>query len=349
MRVIFAAAILLLYAGPAISEPEYSSSVPGSHYLSDGRSFASLSEIESSRIGSELGEAAATEATDLNGQSPAAAAGDDTPASVKPALPSRRDADTAPTVPLDQLCDALFTSAQNNDLPVAFFANLIWQESRLRDDAVSSKGALGIAQFMPRVAVEAGLINPFDPLQALPASAHLLRELRDQFGNLGYVAAAYNAGAKRVSEWLERRRTLPRETRGYVMNITGRSVEQWQKAPPADADLRFTRHLPCRDLPAFAELEQAQLQQAELDPVQTQQAQAATEEVPESPPVRDAKAALSGRRTEHPKHERISEAKRKRGRLASKPSRTAEREHDRNRHEAKDRGHGALHGRHRRA
>ncbi len=94
-------------------------------------------------------------------------------------------------------------------MPVPFFANLIWQESRLRDDAVSRKGALGIAQFMPETAAETGLDNPFDPLQAIPASARFLRELRMQFGNLGFVAAAYNAGAHRVTEWLEHRGSLP--------------------------------------------------------------------------------------------------------------------------------------------
>ena len=126
---------------------------------------------------------------------------------------------------LDDLCNALYTSAQDNDLPVAFFANLIWQESRLRDDAVSRKGALGIAQFMPETAAETGLDNPFDPLQAIPASARFLRELRQQFGNLGFVAAAYNAGAHRVVEWLKHRGSLPRETRGYVARVTGLSVE----------------------------------------------------------------------------------------------------------------------------
>ncbi len=105
------------------------------------------------------------------------------------------DADTAAPVSVGDLCQALLTSAQDNDLPVAFFANLLWQESGLRDDIVSSKGAMGIAQFMPEVAVEKGLDDPFDPLQAIPASARLLRELREQFGNLGFVAAAYNAGA----------------------------------------------------------------------------------------------------------------------------------------------------------
>ena len=107
-------------------------------------------------------------------------------------------------ISLGELCNALLTSAQDNDLPVPFFANLIWQESGLQKDAVSAKGAMGIAQFMPETAAESGLGDPFDPLQAISASARLLRELRGQFGNLGFAAAAYNAGARRVSEWLER-------------------------------------------------------------------------------------------------------------------------------------------------
>jgi hypothetical protein len=122
---------------------------------------------------------------------------------------------------------------------------------------------LGIAQFMPETAVEKGLDDPFDPLKAIPASARLLRELRQQFGNLGFVAAAYNAGPRRVSQWLERHRKLPRETVGYVAHVTGRSVDQWRKTPPDDEALKFVHRLPCRDLPAFAELEQEQQAQAE--------------------------------------------------------------------------------------
>ncbi len=166
---------------------------------------------------------------------------------------------------LDDLCNALYTSAQDNDLPVPFFANLIWQESRLRDDAVSRKGALGIAQFMPETAAENGLDNPFDPLQAIPASARFLRELRLQFGNLGFVAAAYNAGAHRVTEWLEHRGSLPRETRDYVVRVTGLSVDAWRSMPVNDDALTFVQHLPCRSLPAFASMEQAQSEQAQVD------------------------------------------------------------------------------------
>jgi hypothetical protein len=348
MRAILAAAILFCVA-QAAAEPEYPLS-PGSSDLDGGRSPASLVEIGSPRIRGELEQAAAAEVADLHEPStasPAPAAPAANPDAPAAALPNRSEAKTAPSVPLDQLCDALVTSAQDNDLPVAFFANLIWQESRLRDDAVSPKGALGIAQFMPKVAMEAGLINPFDPLQALPASARLLRELRDQFGNLGFVAAAYNAGAKRVSQWLERGHTLPRETRGYVMSVTGHSVEQWQKTPLTDDDLRFARQLPCRDLPTFAELEQAQEQQAKLDPepqTQTQKAQSA-----EPQATQGVKTAMNARSAKHPKRERIAEAKRDRGRSRREPLRMAERARDHARHEAKEHMRGVAHGRHMRA
>jgi Transglycosylase SLT domain len=182
---------------------------------------------------------------------------------------------------LDGLCNTLFDSAQHNDLPVPFFANLIWQESRLRHDAVSPVGAQGIAQFMPRVAAAVGLAEPFDPRQALPASARLLHELRERFRNLGFAAAAYNAGVHRVSEWLLHGGKLPRETRTYVVRITGRSVDEWRKSPLDESALRFTRPLPCRELPAFASLEEEQQAQAQEQQAQAQQVQQAAPEEPQ--------------------------------------------------------------------
>jgi hypothetical protein len=188
---------------------------------------------------------------------------------------------------LDGLCNTLFDSAQHNDLPVPFFANLIWQESRLRHNAVSPVGAQGIAQFMPRVAAAVGLTDPFDPRQALPASARLLHELRERFRNLGFAAAAYNAGVHRVSEWLLHGGKLPRETQTYVVRITGRSVDEWRKSPPGESALRFTRPLPCRELPAFAslelELEQEQQVQEEQAQAQQEQAQQVQQAAPEEP------------------------------------------------------------------
>jgi len=202
----------------------------------------------------------------------------------------------------------LLTSAQANELPVAFFANLIWQESRLRDNALSPKGAMGIAQFMPKVAAASGVQNPFDPSQALPASAQLLSRLFGQFGNLGYVAAAYNAGAQRVSNWLEHGRSLPRETRDYVIRITGRSIEAWRKKPE-DADLRFTPQLPCRGLPAFAQVEQAQTQQAELEHKKGEQAYAEVTPSQQQPSQKTARSAKDDHPTKPNWHDAVRVAR----------------------------------------
>src|SRR6185312_10183232 len=130
----------------------------------------------------------------------------------------------------DELCDRVTEAAQNNNLPVPFFIRLLFQESKFKPDAVSHAGAQGIAQIMPETANALGLDNPFDPLQAIPASARLLRNLFEKFGNLGLAAAAYNAGPKRIHDWLARKGKLPEETQGYVKVITGRPAESWKTA-----------------------------------------------------------------------------------------------------------------------
>jgi soluble lytic murein transglycosylase-like protein len=260
MRAIVAVTVILLGASSAAPEPEYAALIGDHFHAVDGKGTPSLLEIESSsRRSDRLAVASAhltessRDAPDLTISSPLLA-----PAEVPP-----QDAasEQASELSLDELCNALLTSAQDNNLPVQFFANLIWQESKLRDDAVSPVGALGIAQFMPQTAMASGLDDPFDPFQAIPASARLLRELRTQFGNLGYAAAAYNAGARRVSDWLDHGRALPRQTLNYVLLVTGRSAQQWRTTPPSDNALTFVRRLPCREMPAFAELEEAQAEQ----------------------------------------------------------------------------------------
>jgi hypothetical protein len=177
----------------------------------------------------------ATTDEDVDGQS-AAAAGPDA-ASDEGAAPERRAT----------MCETLANAAQKNDLPIGFLIRLIWQESRFNPNAVSRVGAQGMAQFMPRVAADVGLEDPFDPLQALPASARLLGTLHRQFGNLGLAAAAYNAGARRIHDWLTRRGKLPGETRNYVMNITGTAPERWKSAAMQRIDLRVPSKAPCRE------------------------------------------------------------------------------------------------------
>ena len=137
------------------------------------------------------------------------------------------------------ICLIIESAAVANRLPLEFFARVIWQESRFQATAVgprtrSGERAQGIAQFMPRTASERGLLDPFDPVQALPKSAEFLSELRAEFGNLGLAAAAYNAGPQRVRDYLAGRGGMPAETRNYVAAITGASVDEWVAAGRAD-------------------------------------------------------------------------------------------------------------------
>jgi len=134
----------------------------------------------------------------------------------------------------DQNCLALAKAAATHDLPLDFFVRLIRQESNFDPNSVSHAGAQGIAQFMPGTARWRGLADPFEPLQSLYESARWLRELREQFGNLGLAAAAYNAGPRRVQDWLAGRGGLPGETRSYVRIITGRAAEEWARGPVED-------------------------------------------------------------------------------------------------------------------
>lgn len=151
------------------------------------------------------------------------------------AQPDQKVASTSQSI-----CMIIESAAATHQLPADFFARVIWQESRFQPDATgpvtrSGARAQGIAQFMPRTAAERGLLDPFDPIQALPKSAEFLSELRSEFGSLGLAAAAYNAGPQRVRDYLAGKGGMPAETRAYVFAITGKSIDEWKKPGAADA------------------------------------------------------------------------------------------------------------------
>ncbi|MEH2514244.1 soluble lytic murein transglycosylase-like protein [Nitrobacteraceae bacterium AZCC 1564] len=150
-----------------------------------------------------------------------------------PPSPSAKDAKNVDT--REAMCLMIESAASAHDLPLEFFARVIWQESRFQPDAVgpmtrNGQRAQGVAQFMPGTASERRLLDPFDPVQALPKSAEFLAELKQQFGNLGLAAAAYNAGPRRVQEWIAGTGYMPSETRNYVYAITGSTVDEWAAA-----------------------------------------------------------------------------------------------------------------------
>ncbi len=84
---------------------------------------------------------------------------------------------------------------------------------------VSSAGAIGLMQVMPRIGEAFGATDLTDPLQNIRAGTRFLRVLIAKYKNPVLVAAAYNAGEPNV----DLRHSLPliRETADYVTRVVG--------------------------------------------------------------------------------------------------------------------------------
>lgn len=106
------------------------------------------------------------------------------------------------------------------DVPEPWIRAVMQVESGGHARAVSPKGAMGLMQIMPETwaALRAryGLgTDPYDGHDNILAGAAYLREMHDRYG-YPTLFAAYNAGPRRVDEYLSAGRPLPAETQGYL-------------------------------------------------------------------------------------------------------------------------------------
>jgi soluble lytic murein transglycosylase-like protein len=116
------------------------------------------------------------------------------------------------------LRDVARTAARRHGVPEDLFLRLVQQESGWNVAAVSTKGAMGLAQLMPGTARLLG-VDPRDPVQNLEGGARYLKAQYNKFGNWPHALAAYNAGPGAVAKY----RGIPpyAETRNYVRVIWG--------------------------------------------------------------------------------------------------------------------------------
>lgn len=89
--------------------------------------------------------------------------------------------------------------AQQEGIQPELLIAVVWVESRFCPEAVSPAGAIGLGQLMPGTAKELK-VNPQNPNEnMMGASIYLLKQFR-RFDDWTLALAAYNAGARRVSE-----------------------------------------------------------------------------------------------------------------------------------------------------
>lgn len=109
-------------------------------------------------------------------------------------------------------------AARRHGIPEELFLRLVHQESAWNTSAVSSAGALGLAQLMPDTAVLLG-VDPHDPADNLDGGARYLAQQYRDFGRWDLALAAYNAGPGMVRQY----DGVPpfAETQAYVRIILG--------------------------------------------------------------------------------------------------------------------------------
>lgn len=109
-------------------------------------------------------------------------------------------------------------AARRHSVPEDLFLRLVQQESNWNPNAISDKGAIGLAQLMPGTA-ELMRVDPTDPSQNLDGGARYLRIQFERFRDWRLALAAYNAGPEAV----DKHGGIPpfAETRTYVVRVYG--------------------------------------------------------------------------------------------------------------------------------
>jgi cell division protein FtsN len=128
-----------------------------------------------------------------------------------------------PGPPGDPWGPYIVEASQRYDIPERWVRQVIHVESSGKVLDTSPVGAMGLMQVMPvtydelRARYDLGE-DPYDPHDNVMAGTAYLRELYDLYGFPGFLAA-YNAGPRRLDDYLTRNRPLPDETRNYVRKI----------------------------------------------------------------------------------------------------------------------------------
>ncbi len=140
-----------------------------------------------------------------------------------------RDTSVGPPVASPQTIDSYIAeSSRRFDIPEEWIRAVMHVESGGRthlngQPITSHAGAMGLMQIMPatyeylRRRHDLGP-DPHHPRDNIMAGAAYIREMYDQFGSPGFLAA-YNAGPGRYGQYLNHGRPLPQETQRYVALI----------------------------------------------------------------------------------------------------------------------------------
>ena len=122
-------------------------------------------------------------------------------------------------VDIEKLVPIIAEAARAHGLDAKLIHAVIRAESGYNQNAVSSKGAVGLMQLIPATAQRYGVVNSYDPTQNIAGGTRYLRDLLKMFnGNIELALAGYNAGENAVIRAGHRIPPYP-ETMAYVPKV----------------------------------------------------------------------------------------------------------------------------------
>jgi soluble lytic murein transglycosylase-like protein len=123
----------------------------------------------------------------------------------------------------ESIPDLISKASREHGVPESLLKAQARQESGMKQEAVSPKGARGVMQLMPQTAKDLG-VDSADTAQNIDGGARLMAQLYNRFGSWEKALAAYNWRPEKVEEvsvrhkdkWLDH---TPAETQHYVKTI----------------------------------------------------------------------------------------------------------------------------------
>ena len=137
----------------------------------------------------------------------------------------RRAANVVGKTSYDELRTVVDNSAKTHGVEPALVRAIIQQESGWKTDAVSSKGAQGLMQLMPKTASGLGVTDAFDAEQNINGGTKYIADMLKRYGgDVEKALAAYNAGPARVPvegelDFNKFPKKVREQTEPYVKNV----------------------------------------------------------------------------------------------------------------------------------
>ena len=125
----------------------------------------------------------------------------------------------ARVVDIEKLVPIIASAARLNGLDAKLVHAVIRAESGYNENAISSRGAVGLMQLIPATAQRYGVTNSYDATENISGGTRYLRDLLKMFnGNIELALAGYNAGENAVIRAGNRIPPYP-ETMAYVPKV----------------------------------------------------------------------------------------------------------------------------------